>query len=603
MATVDAVIKDVRECWRPPKRLALSEWADEYAFLSAESSAQEGRWRTLTYQKEIMDSMTDPEVEMVVVMKSARVGYTKMVNHLIGYHVHQDPCSIMMVQPTIEDAEGYSKEEIAPMIRDTPVLRGLVSEAKSKDANNTILSKSFPGGVLSIVGANSPRGFRRVSRRVVIFDETDGYPPSAGSEGDQIKLGIRRSEYFWNRKIVAGSTPTDKGSSRIENMFFQTDQRRLFVQCPCCEEWQYLKWGGRDAAFGIKWPPGKPDEAYYLCEHNGCVIEHSQKYDMLDKAEWRATAQSQKPGLRGYHIWAAYSYSPNASWGQLAREWIDAQSDPLKLKTFINTVLGESWEEQGESVDPTGLLARCEDYGSELLPDGVAVITCGVDVQHDRVEMEFTGWGAGEETWSLDYVTIHGNTADMKTMEPLIDMHLLNRTFQHPLGFRLRPVRAFVDSGDGTRSQEVYNYTKVRESFGVFACKGMDGTDRPIAGPPSSVGPDKDVVLFPVGTMQAKDMIYGRLKLPEYGPGFMHFPKRYGVEYFEQLTAEEVRTKVNSKGFTVREYVKKRKRNEALDCRVYSYGALYSTSINVDQVAAMIRSPQVAQGVGRKVRG
>ena len=245
------------------QKAELSEWADENAFLSAESSAEGGRWRTLPYQKGIMDAITDPGIEQVTVMKSARVGYSKILNHVVGYHVHQDPAPIMLVQPTIEDAQGYSKEEIAPMLRDTPVLRGLVSEAKAKDGANTILQKQFPGGTLSLVGANSPRGFRRVSRRIVLFDEVDGYPPSAGSEGDQIKLGIRRTEYYWNRKIVSGSTPTVKDFSRIEKMYNQSDMRRYYVPCPDCGHMQYLRWAN------IRWFDDDPSTASYCCEKCG----------------------------------------------------------------------------------------------------------------------------------------------------------------------------------------------------------------------------------------------------------------------------------------------------------------------------------------------
>ncbi len=205
MSNIQQLEKKALLAFKPPKKLSLSEWADENAFLSAESSAEGGRWRTLPYQKGMMDAITDPKIEQVTVMKSARVGYSKILNHVIGYHIHQDPAPIMLVQPTIEDAQGYSKEEIAPMLRDTPVLKGLVSEAKANGRCETrFCKKQFPGGTLSLVGANSPRGFRRVSRRIVLFDEVDGYPPSAGSEGDQIKLGIRRTEYYWNRKIVSG---------------------------------------------------------------------------------------------------------------------------------------------------------------------------------------------------------------------------------------------------------------------------------------------------------------------------------------------------------------------------------------------------------------
>ena len=196
MSNIQELCLSALEAFRPPKKLSLSEWADEYAYLSVESSAEGGRWRTLPYQKGIMDAITDPNIEQVTVMKSARVGYSKILNHVIAYHIHQDPCPIMIVQPTIEDATGYSKEEVAPMLRDTKCLHGLVSEAKAKDGQNTLLQKQFPGGTLGLVGANSPRGFRRVSRRIVLFDEVDGYPVGgAGTEGDQIKLGIRRTEY------------------------------------------------------------------------------------------------------------------------------------------------------------------------------------------------------------------------------------------------------------------------------------------------------------------------------------------------------------------------------------------------------------------------
>ena len=592
MATVDELIRDVAAAWRPPKRMTLSEWSDNHAFLSAESSAQEGRWRTLPYQRGMMNAMTDPAVEQIVVIKSARVGYTKMLNNLIGYHIHQDPCAIMVVQPTIEDAEGYSKEEIAPMLRDTPALRGLVAEAKSKDSNNTILSKSFPGGTLSLVGANSPRGFRRVSRRVVLFDEVDGYPPSAGAEGDQIKLGIRRSEYFWNRKIVAGSTPTIKGASRVEGMFEDTDQRRYFVPCPHCGEHQHLKWSG------ITWPKGKPEEAYYVCEHNGCIIEHSQKYDMIEAGEWRPTKEASKPGLVGFHIWAAYSYSPNASWGQLATEFVEAKGDPLKLKTFINTVLGETFEVQGERVSDHELAQRAEDYGTDPLPEGVVLLTAGTDVQADRLVSELVGWGSGEESWSIDFIETYGNP-DLDDVWRIHDASVLNRVFSRPDGVQLRVARCCVDSG-GSSTAAVYEQVKARQAGGVLlAIKGMAGEGRPIIGNPTRTNLAK-IPLFPVGTFAAKDLVMGRLKITEPGPGYCHLPKRYRPGFFEELTAEEVRTK-HSKGFATREFVKIRARNEALDCRVYATAAFASLNIRIDELVEAMNSVQPVQG--RKVRG
>lgn len=603
MAVIDDVMREVAEAWRPPKQMTLSQWADEYAYLSAESSAQEGRWRTLSYQRGIMDAMTDPTIERVVFMKSARVGYTKMLNNLVGYHVHQDPCSIMVVQPTIEDAEGYSKEEIAPMLRDTPCLRGLVADAKSRDTNNTIRNKSFPGGVLGLVGANSPGGFRRVSRRVVLFDEIDGYPPSAGAEGDQIKLGIRRTEHFWNRKIVMGSTPTIDKVSRVQRAFADTDQRRYFVPCPHCGEYQYLRWEQ------MRWPRGQPEKVAYICEHHGCVIEHAQKYDMLEAGEWRATAKG-LPGIAGFHIWAAYSYSPNASWAQLAAEWEEAEGNPEAQKTFVNTVLGEVWREKGERVGDDALSQRAadEDYGADPLPDGVVLLTAGTDVQGDRLETEIVGWGSGEENWSVDYIVTRGdpNGDDVWRQH---DLNVLHRVFTRPDGVQLRVARCCVDTG-GSSTAATYEQVKARIEGGVLlAAKGMPGEGRPIIGAPSRSNLAK-IPLFPIGTFTAKDLVMGRLKIDVPGPGYCHFPARYttpawvqatGVYYFKGITAEEVRTTINKKGFTAREFVKVYARNEPLDCRVLATAAFASLNIRIDDLVAMLAN---SSGSGeRRVRG
>jgi len=592
MPSIDQLIREASQAWRPPKRMTLSEWADLNAYLSAESSAQEGRWRTLSYQKAIMDAMTDPTLERVVFMKSARVGYTKMLNNLVAYHMHQDPCPIMVVQPTIDDAEGYSKEEIAPMLRDTPCLQGLVADAKSRDTNNTIRNKSFPGGVLSLVGANSPGGFRRVSRRVVLFDEIDGYPPSAGAEGDQIKLGIRRTEYYWNRKIVMGSTPTIDSVSRVQRAFLETDQRRYFVPCPHCGTLQFLKWSQMD------WPNRQPLKAVYLCEHCGEAIEHSQKYDMLEAGVWKATAEG-LPGVAGFHIWAAYSYSPNATWGQLASEYEEAQGNPEALKTFVNTVQGEAWKEKGESIDSTGLMARAEPYTPAELPHGVLLVVNGVDVQPDRLELETVGYGLGEESWSIDYKVFMGDP-DGPLVWSQLDAYLATE-FAHPAGVRLRAARTFIDTG-GANTKAVYTYVDGRAHMGVFGIKGRGGDGVPAVGTPTKSNIAK-IPLVPLGTFVLKDAVFGALAISEPGNGYCHFPAHYGEAYYKGLTAEEVRVKTNTKGFPVREWFKKFERNEPLDCRVYATAAMLSLSPNFDYLAQAIYGTDVDGPATRQVRG
>lgn len=569
--------------FRPPEKLTLSEWADRYAFLSAESSAEGGRWHTLPYQKGIMDAITDAKVEQVTVMKSARVGYSKILNHTIAFHIHQDPCPIMLVQPTIEDAQGYSKEEIAPMLRDTPCLKGLVSESKAKDGANTILQKQFPGGTLSMVGANSPRGFRRVSRRVVLFDEVDGYPASAGAEGDQIKLGIRRTEYYWNRTIVAGSTPTVKDFSRVERMFLQTDQRRYFVPCPDCGHMQYLKWPN------IRWTDGDPSTAGYCCESCGVIIPHSKKRWMVERGEWRATAPGNGKHV-GFHIWAAYSYSPNATWPNLVEEFLDAKNDAEQLKTFVNTVLGETWEDEYASkIGATDLLERAasEQYQQYVPPAEVLALTIGCDVQDDRLSLSVWGWGREEEGWLIDRVKLYGSPSRPEVWKQLDE--ILQKPYLNEADEEMKVLCCAIDSG-GHHTQEVYQYSRERAAMGVIAIKGMSQKGKPPLGKASKVDVDykgkalkKGAQLFPVGVDTVKSLLFGRLKHNDPGAGYLHFFPTIGADYFEELTAEKQILRFRN-GYPERVWVKKSQApNEALDEMNYAYAALHRLYQKMDR--------------------
>ena len=559
--------------FKPPKKLSLSQWADNFAYLSAESSAEGGRWRTLPYQKGIMDAITNPNVEQVTVMKSARVGYSKILNHIIGYHIHQDPCPIMVCQPTIEDCQGYSKEEIAPMLRDTPCLHGLVSDPKSKDGNNTLLQKNFPGGTLSLVGSNSARGFRRVSRRIVLFDEVDGYSASAGTEGDQIKLGIRRTEYYWNRKIVAGSTPTIKDFSRIERLFLQTNQMRYYVPCPECNHMQYLRWSN------MKWRDNDPDTVAYACEECGCLIPHSKKRWMVERGEWRATAPG-NPKHVGFHIWAAYSYSPNASWSNLVEEFLQSKDDPEQLKTWINTILGDVWEDQYASkVGAEGLMERAslETYKQGTPPSSVLSLCLGCDVQDDRLSMSLWGIGRNEEMYLIDRKVIYGSPARADLWKQMDEVLMSEYTNED--GKQMKIDSAAIDTG-GHFTQEVYQYVRERTQLGLIGVKGMGQKGKPPIGKPSKVDINfsgkalkRGVQLFPVGVDVIKSTLHNKLKDAEPGEGYIHFYPTITHDYFEELTAERQVLRYKH-GYQERIWVKKSNaRNEALDEMVYAYAA------------------------------
>ena len=589
---------------RPPPRLTLSQWADAHFYLSAESAAEQGRWKTLPYQRGVMDAITDPRIERVSIQKSARVGFTKIINAAIGYYIHQDPCPVMVVQPTVEDAKGYSKEEIMPMLRDCDVLARLVGEQKARAAGSTILAKMFPGGSLTMVGANSGRGFRRVSRRVVIFDEVDGYPPSAGSEGDQIKLGIQRTAYYWNRKIVAGSTPLLAGSSRIADMFLAGDQRRYHVPCPHCGHRDFLSFRERADGRGhfMQWPDGKPEGAYFVCRGNGCIIEHRDKFAMVEAGEWIADAPLERHA--SFHIWAAYSYSPSATWGSIATEFTEAtRGGSEKLRVFVNTVLGETWQDKGESPDWERIYARRERYQIGTVPAGVVAITAGVDVQKDRLVAEVVGWARTKESWSIEYVELHGDTAAQPVWAQLDA--LLARTYQVD-GTDARMAIGMLAIDSGYNTQQVYNWARRHGPSRAIPVKGVANA-RVLLGVPSAV----DVLqsgkrirrghrVWPVGVDVAKGELYGWLRLPppepgeDHAPGYCHFPE-YDPEYFRQLTAEHLVPVTNKKTRRVRYewQIQAGRQNHVLDARVYARAAV--AQLGLDRAGGPAPHPQPAQ--------
>lgn len=588
----DSVARDARlrvfsRCLMPPPRLSLGQWADRYAFLSPETSAEAGKFRAFGYQNGIMDAVTDPAVRQVTVMKSARVGYTKVLDHVVGFFIHQDPSPILIVQPRVEDAEDYSRTEIAPMLRDTPVLAEIAGDLKAKDANQRILKRVFRNGSsISFVGANSPGGFRRITARIIAFDEVDGYPADgAGVEGDQIALGTKRSESFWNRKIILGSTPTIKGISRIEKAWAESDQRRYHIKCPACGHEQVLKWQNlqwsKDIDEAGKTIAHHPETAHFICEGRGCIIEEHDKPAMIDGGRWVAEAPSR--GHAGFHIWAAYSLFPNAAWRYLVEEFLRVHKDPSLLQTFVNLVLGETWEESAETVDASRLAHRGEAFDVLTLPDQIMALSAGVDVQDNRLEVQVIGWGPGEESWPCLYEVIHGDPAQQTVWEELDG--LLLETFKTESGRSLKIRSTAIDTG-GHHAERVYAFCRARTARRVYAIKGVAGP-RPIW--PKRAGQSRTKhPVFAIGVDTAKDAIYARLRIQSPGPGYIHFPAddAFNDDYFAQLTAERVVTRYRQgRPYRVWECPKGR-RNEALDTAVYALAAMKSLPIRFDRRAA-----------------
>lgn len=572
------MLRRLFEIYTPPPRLNCREWADEFRFLSKESSSLGGKYRSAIapYQREPMESVTDPTVQSTCLMWASQVGKTEVINNIVGYFIDADPSPILVVQPTVEFAESWSKERLVPMIRDCPCFAGKVKDPRSRDSGNTLLHKTFPGGNIAICGANAPAGLAGRPRRVVLLDEVDRYPASAGTEGDPCLLAERRTESFWNAVILKTSTPTIKRLSRIEAEFLQTDQRRWFCPCPRCQHHQHLQWSQ------IRWPEGKPEDAYLECEGCKAQLDDADRIRMIRAGEWRPTAPF--TGKRGYHLNGIYSPFKakkgfKSRLHQMVAGFIEAKRGGRQaLKTWVNTFLAETFEDETEKIESSELFNRREAYGPQL-PAGVMLLTAGVDVQGDRIEIEVDGWGEGEECWGIQYLVLPGNPLQPQVWADL-DSFLLETEWTNAAGLKFKIAASFVDSS--AFNTEVCRYTKRRFARSVIAIKGSNQPGEPIIAGLSRKNRAKTPVMR-LGTDTAKALIFGRLKLEAPGPGYMHWPegREFGFDenYFSMLTAEEITTEFR-RGFPTRKWVKVRDRNEALDCRVYSTAALHYLNVN-----------------------
>ena len=391
MAVLEPSLRRAMAVFRPPPRLTVSQWADRHRQLSREASSEPGQWKTsrAEYQRAILDAISDPLTHTVVVMSAAQVGKSELLLNGIGFHISQDPAPILFLQPTVEMAETFSKDRVAPLVRDTPCLTSLVSDAKAKDGGNTVLHKTYLGGHLTMAGANSPASLASRPIRVLFCDEVDRYPPSAGAEGDPVTLAKARTKTFWNRVIVLTSTPTIKGVSRIEQAYEESDRRIYEVPCPHCGTVQQLLWSR------VIWPAGRPADAAYHCAECGAAWTDAQRCVAVRKGSW--TARAQFRGVAGFHL--NELYSPWSRVADIARSFIEAKESRSqeRMRAWINTTLGETWEQDGERVDEGSIAARMEQWEGE--PDSVLFRTAGVVVQDDRLEVEVVGWGRDEESW------------------------------------------------------------------------------------------------------------------------------------------------------------------------------------------------------------
>lgn len=586
---------------RPPSRMPLSVWADKYRILSAESSAEPGQWVTarVPYVADIMDAVTDPDTPKVVTQKSSQSALTdSIVLNTIGYHIDQDPCPILVVQPTIEIAEAFSTDRLAPMLRDTPTLRDKVGEVRSRDKQNTLRRKGFKRGFVALGGANSAASLSGRPIRVVLLDDVDRYPSSAGTEGNPLQLAISRATAFWNRKIVIVSSPGIKGVSHVEREMEQSTKEFWYLPCPSCGMMQILSWDR------IRF-----EDCTHRCLECG---KHHEKYLWLaGQGKWRAHQPKDSRGnpitTRGFYL--SGLYNPWIEWEELVKEFVSAvrakdEGDIEPLKAFRNTRLGELHDDTGQKVEIDLYAERREVYPAAEIPPGVLVLTAAADPGERQIHYEIVGWGKGRESWGIEFGLIDGDPREDEVWR-LLDEVVYRRVFTTHDGLKMRVRRMAVDSGYA--SDFVYSYTKPRQPRAI-STKGEGGLGKPFIKSTSTFTKTNRARLIILGVDSGKEEIVNRLLVDTPGPGFCHFPKSdrisrdhpngepargYDSEYFKGLTAERRIVKAKH-GFRTYIWTKRlSQRNEPFDLRNLNLAmvALPNTGIDLDKMQRDIWAP------------
>lgn len=578
-----------------PEPQTLEQWAREHFYLSKESSYVEQAWVPWPFQRAILACMSNDDIRSLDFMKSARVGYTKMLLACIGYNAEHKRRNQALWQPTDGDSDEFVKTELDTMLRDVKVMARAMPAHVSRHKDNTLAQKKFLGCLLHTRGGTAARAYRRISVDVGYLDELDAFLRDIEKEGSPDVLAKKRVEGATFPKFITGSTPKLQGFSLIADRFDQADERFWYaIPCPECGEFHTLTWGGKEDAGGFKWLKGDPDSVRHVCPHCACLIDQGQYLSAAERGRWQNADGSLSIDFDGvfrnasgvivepvthiaFHVWTAYS--PMATWSDLVREFLAAHEkaqagDITLMKTYVNTTLGKTWAVDMEKTDGDQLKERAERYKLGTVPRGCVLLLAGFDTQGNRVEVTVWGYGRGCQMWLVDHRIFYGNP-DEEAIWQDVEEYILHTEFPHASGQKLKIHGTAIDTG-GHSAHAVYHFAHAHAARKVFAVHGRSGKEKHIKDGVSKVDIDwrgrvkkRGGLLWWVGTNLAKDLLYGRLQIEKPGPGYVHFPKEASDEFYKQLTGE-ARVERATAGGKESRWTPLRKRVEALDCTVYA---------------------------------
>jgi phage terminase large subunit GpA-like protein len=584
-----------RHC-RPLPKITLSQWAERHRVISPEASAYPGPWRNdaAPYLVEIMDAVSDRTTQEVTFVAPSQSGKSEVLLNALGYFIHQEPSPTIVVQPTVETGEAFSKDRIAPMLRDTRTLKALVRDARSRDSGNTISSKQYPGGQLDITGANAPSGLAMRPKRFVALDERDRHPRSAGKEGDvKAIVRARTRSYKRRRKIYEVSSPTDAETSLIWPSYLEGTQEVYEVPCPLCDHFQplqfeRLRWT-LDAAGMVD-----PASVHYRCAGCDGAIPAAARDAMLQRGRWTQTAEPKVPHKRSFRLHGLCAAF--ATWEDVAQEFVSANSQQdaddrtEKLRAFFNTTLGELYKDQQAETARTAILKRAKPYAGDVpdeeawhVPREAAILCAGADIQHDRGEIVVRAFGIGEESWLVERAVLRGDTSQPEWWANL-DAYWRLRRWKHESGAMLGIRSLTIDAGDGTHAKAVYTFCAPRLGNSVFAIKGSSNPTAPMI--PAKHTKVKPGRLYVIGVNSIMDRLYRRLAMPERGPGYLHFNPFADEDYVTQLLS--MRRRIDEKTRKRRWEATPGVRNEVADAETYAYAAFLLGPVPASMLSAEV---------------
>lgn len=589
----------------PPEDITVDQWADKYRRLDGGLTAEAGQWRTdrTPYMREPMRAFTDPKIEEIVIVSPSQVGKSELELNCLNFIIDQDPGTILYVHPSKEDAREFSRLRLEPDLRSTPKLRDRVRDIKQigRTASSTVLMKSFPGGMISMVGSNSASGLSSKPVRYLIGDELDRWAASAGRDGDPWELAKKRQATFYNRKRVAVSTPTVKGASQIEFLFYRGTMERWKTQCPYCGEFYEIQFddirflaNARKLGSRTSW-----DVKVQGWRCPGCGETIDEITAKRQPAKWVAENPDAASVNRTRSFWLNGFVSPWCSWASICKQFCEAKDDPERLQVFKNTTLGEMWELRNKYADEEEMMERAEEYPPDAdLPGeagqtGPLLLTCGVDCQHTYMQYEIVGWGRFGESWGIKTGYIAGSPADDETWRQLDS--IISRPYRFRNGRGLRIAMTCIDSGDGNYTNDIAMRASLRQHLGVFAIKGDGKQGKPFINPPTRQAIDQNKAmtywLYTLGVNAGKSAIMQSVAVTKPGANYMHLPKGdergYDLKWYLGLLAE---TEV-VRGTVVRwEKLPGHERNEALDCRNYARAAMKIINPDFDSISDMLLS-------------